>query len=181
MSGICLPVLLLDLLPRLWAFAIRLTGDPYFAEGLVQRACLRALEHGDQLQVEKAPLSWMFSIVHSTWVSEFRARNVRECSILERDSDLVENIADPVGQGPESHPMHARMIDAIERLPEPQRVVMLLVAAERMTYQQAAEVLGVPIRTVMNRFSRAHQTVDALIGGRADGTRVTEMRRKLSE
>jgi RNA polymerase sigma-70 factor, ECF subfamily len=164
MSCAHLPVPLLDLLPRLWSFAFRLTGDKRCAEDLIERACLRALERADQLRVETASLSWMFSIVHSTWVSEFRAHNMRKRFKSERDNDLIEDIDDRGDQGLDTPLVHTRIIGAVERLPEPQRVVMLLVAAERMTYEQTAEVLRMPIRTVINLFSRACRTVDALIG-----------------
>jgi RNA polymerase sigma-70 factor (ECF subfamily) len=61
--------------------------------------------------------------------------------------------------------MHMQIIDAVERLPEAQRVVMLLVAVEGLSYQEAADVLEVPIGTVMSRLSRARQAVGALLGG----------------
>jgi RNA polymerase sigma-70 factor (ECF subfamily) len=104
----------------------------------------------------------MFSIVHSTWINELRARSVRKRSSMEWDDDFLENVADPVDKGPETQLMHSQIISAVERLPEAQRVVMLLVAVEGLSYQEAAEVLEVPIGTVMSRLSRARQAVGAL-------------------
>jgi RNA polymerase sigma-70 factor (ECF subfamily) len=150
------------MLPRLWAFALRISGDRHDAEDLVQRACVRALERAHQLQHDTSPLSWMFSIVHSTWINELRARSVRKRSSMEWDDDFLENLADPVDKGPETQLMHSQIISAVERLPEAQRVVMLLVAVEGLSYQEAAEVLEVPIGTVMSRLSRARQAVGAL-------------------
>jgi RNA polymerase sigma-70 factor, ECF subfamily len=49
-------------------------------------------------------------------------------------------------------------------LPEAQRAVMLLVAVEGLTYSEAAEVLGVPMGTIMSRLSRARQTIGSLFG-----------------
>jgi RNA polymerase sigma-70 factor (ECF subfamily) len=165
MNGADLPSMLPEMLPRLWAFALRLSGDQHDAEDLVQRACLRGLERAHQLQPDTAPLSWMFSIVHSTWINELRARNVRRRSSLDWDDDFLENIPDPVDRGPETQLMHGQIIDAVERLPEAQRVVMLLVAVEGLSYQQAADVLEVPIGTIMSRLSRARQAVGALLSG----------------
>jgi RNA polymerase sigma-70 factor (ECF subfamily) len=69
--------------------------------------------------------------------------------------------------------MHRQIIDATQRLPEAQRVVMLLVAIEGMTYQQAADILEVPIGTVMGRLSRARQAVGAMLGdGAASSTQL---------
>ena len=164
MNGADLPGMLPDMLPRLWAFALRISGDRHDAEDLVQRACVRALERAHQLQPDTDPLSWMFSIVHSTWINELRARSVRKRSSMEWDDDFLENVADPVDKGPETQLMHSQIISAVERLPEAQRVVMLLIAVEGLSYQEAAEVLEVPIGTVMSRLSRARQAVGALFG-----------------
>ncbi|WP_193727721.1 RNA polymerase sigma factor [Paraburkholderia franconis] len=136
MSGADLPGMLPAMLPRLWAFALRLSGNQHDAEDLVQRACLRGLERAHQLRADTAPLSWMFSIVHSTWINELRARSVRKRASFECDDDFLENLPDPVDNGPETRLMHSQIVEAIERLPEAQRVVMLLVAVEGLTYQQ---------------------------------------------
>ncbi|MEX3951453.1 RNA polymerase sigma factor [Paraburkholderia sp. EG287B] len=167
MSGTDLPGMLPAMIPRLWAFALRLSGDQHDAEDLVQRACLRGLERAHQLQPDTAPLSWMYSIMHSTWINELRARSVRKRASFEWDDDFLENLPDPVDNGPETQLMHSQIIEAVERLPEAQRVVMLLVAVEGMTYQQAADVLKIPIGTVMSRLSRARQSVGAMFSGAA--------------
>src|SRR5471032_1666497 len=82
MNGADLPGMLPEMLPRLWTFALRISGDRHDAEDLVQRACVRALERAHQLQPDTSPLSWMFSIVHSTWINELRARSVRKRSSM---------------------------------------------------------------------------------------------------
>jgi RNA polymerase sigma-70 factor (ECF subfamily) len=165
MNGADLPSMLPELLPRLWAFALRLSGDQHDAEDLVQRACLRGLERCHQLQPGTAPLSWMFSIVHSTWINELLARSVRKRSSFDWNDDFLENLPDPIDRDPETQLMHRQIIDAVERLPDAQRVLMLLVAVEGLSYQQAADVLEVPIGTIMSRLSRARQAVGALLGG----------------
>ncbi|NYI00877.1 RNA polymerase sigma factor [Cupriavidus plantarum] len=167
MTGAQLPDMLPGMLPRLWAFALRLTGDKHDAEDLVQRACVRALERADQLQPGTAALSWMFSIVHSVWINELRARTVRSRASMEWDDQFVENVADPAGRTPEEQLMHGQIIDAFKRLPEAQRAVMLLVAVEGLSYQETAEAIGVPIGTVMSRLSRARQAIGARFGGSA--------------
>jgi RNA polymerase sigma-70 factor, ECF subfamily len=171
MSGADLPGMLPDMLPRLWAFALRLSGDQHDAEDLVQRACLRGLERAHQLQPDTAPLSWMYAIVHSTWINELRARSVRKRASFEWDDDFLENLPDPVDKSPETQVMHGQIVDAIERLPEAQRVVMLLVAVEGFTYQQAADVLEVPAGTVMSRLSRARQSIGAMFSDTASRRR----------
>lgn len=159
MSSTDLPNMLPAMLPRLWAFALRLTRDRHDAEDLVQRACVRALERVDQLQPETAPLSWMFSIVHTTWINELQARNVRDRSSAEWDESRIQNVPDQSVRTPEEVLMSRQIIGAVMRLPEAQRAVMLLIALEGMSYAEAAEILNVPIGTVMSRLSRARQTI----------------------
>lgn len=170
MSGADLPSLLPEMLPRLWNFALRITGDKHDAEDLVQRACVRALERAHQLQPGTSPLSWMFSIVHSTWINELRARAVRTRMRVEWDDSFLETVADPAARTPEAHVMNGQIVSAVERLPEAQRVVMLLVAVHGLTYSEAAEVLDVPIGTIMSRLARARQTIGSKFAARDDTT-----------
>ncbi|MGF6792985.1 RNA polymerase sigma-70 factor (ECF subfamily) [Paraburkholderia sp. 35.1] len=161
-----LPSQLPGMLPRLWAFSLRLCGNQHDAEDLVQRACVRGLERAHQLQPGTSPLSWMFSIVHSTWINELRARNVRNRSSMEWDDDFLQTVADPDARTPEENLLNGEIIAAVNRLPEAQRIVMLLVAVEGLSYAEAAEALGVPIGTIMSRLSRARQTIGAQFGNR---------------
>lgn len=166
MKGIDLPSLLPGMLPRLWAFALRLAGDRHDAEDLVQRACVRALERAHQFRPDTSPLSWMFSIVHSTWLNELRARRVRSRSNMEWDDGFLETIADPLAPSPETDAMNAQIVSVVQRLPEAQRVVVLLVAVEGLSYGEAAEILDVPVGTIMSRLSRARQTIGTYFGER---------------
>jgi RNA polymerase sigma-70 factor, ECF subfamily len=166
MTGVDLPSMLPDMLPRLWAFALRLSGDRHDAEDLVQRACVRALERTHQLQPGTSPLSWMFAIVHTTWINEIRARSVRSRTSADWDDSLLETVADPAARTPESNAMMGQIVSAVERLPEAQRVVMLLVAVEGLSYSEAAEALDVPIGTIMSRLARARQTIGSQFGAR---------------
>lgn len=174
MNGTDLPAMLPGMLPRLWAFALRLSGDQRDAEDLVQRACVCGLERAHQLQPDAAPLSWMFSIIHSTWMNELRARSVPKRSRVDWDDDFLENLLDPVDKGPDTQLMHRQVINAVERLPEAQRVVMLLVAVEGLSYSQAGEVLDVPIGTIMSRLSCARQAVGALFGCNESKAKATQ-------
>lgn len=166
MTGAELANLLPQMLPRLWAFALRISGDQHDAEDLVQRACVRALERAHQLQPGTSPLSWMFSIVQSIWINEVRARNVRSRSGMEWDDAFLETISDPNTRTPEQNAMDGQIVSAVQRLPEAQRAVMLLVAVEGFSYSEAAEILNVPLGTVMSRLSRARQAIGALFSDR---------------
>lgn len=156
-----LPALLPELLPRIWAFALRLAADRHDAEDLAQRACVRALERRHQWQPGTSALSWVFSIVHSIWIDEIRARQIRGRSRIEWNEALVETVADPSASDPSSDLLYKQVLTAVDALPDAQRVVMLLVAVEGLSYREAAEILEIPIGTVMSRLSRARLTIGA--------------------
>jgi RNA polymerase sigma-70 factor (ECF subfamily) len=104
----------------------------------------------------------MFSIVRSAWLNEQRARNVRSCSGMDWDPEFLETVPDPSASTPGQHAMDAQIVCAVHRLPEAQRAVMLLVGVEGLTYNEAAEALGVPIGTIMSRLSRARRAIGIL-------------------
>jgi RNA polymerase sigma-70 factor (ECF subfamily) len=158
------------LLPRLWRFALRLAGDRHDAEDLVQRACVRALERRHQLQPGTATLSWLFSIVHSVWVNEVRARQIRSHGCIQWTEELADTVADPAASNPQTYVLQQQIIAAVEKLPDAQRAVMLLVAVEGLSYREAATVLEVPIGTVMSRLARARLTIGESFGVLSDQT-----------
>jgi RNA polymerase sigma-70 factor (ECF subfamily) len=155
------------LLPRLWRFALRLAADRHDAEDLVQRACVRALERRHQLQPDTSTLSWMFSIVHSIWLNEVRARQIRSRSSMQWTDELADIVPDPAAVNPEMDVLHRQIIAAVDALPDAQRVVMLLVAVEGHSYREAAEILDVPVGTVMSRLARARLTIGQSFGGQS--------------
>ncbi|MET3824188.1 RNA polymerase sigma-70 factor (ECF subfamily) [Burkholderia sp. PvR073] len=153
-----LSTMLPDILPRLWSFAMRISGNRYDAEELVQRACMRALERAHQLRSDTSPLSWMFSIIQSIWLNDLRQRNHRNGLVLELSDALLETVSDP-GSAPETGLAIRQIIDAVERLPESQRTALLLVSVDGLSYQQAADTLDIPIGTIMSRISRARKAI----------------------
>jgi RNA polymerase sigma-70 factor (ECF subfamily) len=168
------------LLPRLWRFALRLAGDRHDAEDLVQRACVRALERQHQLQPGTATLSWLFSIVHSVWLNEVRARQIRSHGSLQWSEELADTVADPAARNPETYALYQQIIAAVEKLPDAQRAVMLLVAVEGLSYREAATVLEVPIGTVMSRLARARLTIGESFGVLSDRTGTARCRSSAS-
>jgi RNA polymerase sigma-70 factor, ECF subfamily len=158
------------LLPRLWRFALRLAGDRHDAEDLVQRACVRALERRHQLQAGTSTLSWLFSIMHSVWLNEVRARQIRNHGSIEW-SEALADVADPAACDGETYALNQQIIRAVERLPDAQRAVMLLVAVEGLSYREAATMLDIPIGTVMSRLARARLTIGEAFAATAEQTR----------
>ncbi len=155
-------------LPRLWRFALRLTANPHDAEDLVQRACLRALEKRHQFVPGTTALSWLFSILHSIWLNELRARKIQNRYTASLPEELLETLVDPNGFDPVVNDLHRQLLAAVDALPDAQRSVMLLVAAEGLSYHEVADTLGIPIGTVMSRLSRARITIGLAFGRQED-------------
>lgn len=150
-------------LEALWRFAFRLACNEDDAEDLVQRTCVRALESQDKYQAQGRLRSWLFQIQHRIWLNEIRARKVRANESLDtiNANDLIAQQCDEqqITSSAENKVFYSQVCDAVDRLPEAQRTAMLLVNVEGYSYKEAAEILSVPIGTIMSRLSRARITL----------------------
>lgn len=147
-------------IPRLRRYARALTGDRAAADDLVQDTLERALSRFHLWRQGSDLRAWLFTIMHNVFVNQVRSRARRYHESLE-----TEPAAEAV-RAPEPDWIELRDIaNALSRLPQEQRAVVLLVGLEQFTYDEAARVLGVPIGTVMSRLSRARERLRALLGG----------------
>jgi len=148
---------LLALLPKLRRFARTLTGSVDEGDDLVQSACERALERADQFMLGTRFDSWMYRIVQTIWIDRLRQRRHREEGI-----DPTELAKYPGGDSVDAAEGKIALAEArraIAKLPVDLREVLVLVSIEELPYREAAEVLGIPIGTVMSRLSRARLTL----------------------
>jgi RNA polymerase sigma-70 factor, ECF subfamily len=150
--------LLSVMLPRLWEFSLRLCRNRHDAEALLQRSCIRGLESVHQLEPGTTPLSWMFSIVQSTWFSEPRPYKPRDCATTDLNLPPITSPDSTVEEAEDAR-FRQQVIAAVDQLPETQRLVVLLVAVEGLSYAEAAKALNLPIRMVMSRLSSARQRI----------------------
>lgn len=153
---------MIALLPRLRRFAIALSGSRQNADDLVQGACERALAARDSWTPGTRFDAWMFRILRNLWIDGLRrsrSQGVRES---------VDDRHDLVGaQGEREAEARLALRDvrlAMERLPAEQREILLLVCVEDMSYRAVAEILDVPIGTVMSRLSRARSKLAEMTG-----------------
>ena len=151
---------LVSLLPRLRRFAYGLTGDTHSADDLVQAGCVKALERWHQWQPGTSLASWMFRILQTTWLDEYRARQRQKTDT----TDELPEIMGEDGRLVVEQRSDARAVRrAVAELPEDQRAVVMLVTVDGLSYKDAAEALGVPMGTVMSRLARARaKLADAL-------------------
>ena len=143
---------LIAVLPRLRRFARGLSGSVADADDLVQAACERALARQHQFQEGTRFDSWMFRIVQTIWIDQVRARDVRK-----ENGDVAE---ERLGSDEPVRRVEARLaLDevrrAVHRLSPDQRTALLLVTVEGLSYKEAAEVMQVPVGTIMSRLARA--------------------------
>jgi RNA polymerase sigma-70 factor, ECF subfamily len=136
-------------IPRLRRYAHALTRDRDRAEDLVQSCLARALAKPHLWTPGTDLRAWLFAILHNLRVSDLR-RSMREDAY----DQSVMSVMRAAPRQPDAR-LELRDLDrAISELPEVQRAAVLLIGLEEMTYDQVAEVLGVPIGTVRSRLSR---------------------------
>lgn len=153
---------MIALLPRLRRFAFSLTGSWPDADDLVQTTCARAIERIDQWQVGTRLDSWLYRIAQNLHRNDLKKGGVRAAHLREVDPNAV----DYVSQNTAVDRMAIQELDAaMSRLPVDQRAVLLLVAVEGQSYQDAAEVLGVSPGTVASRVSRARTNLAEMMDG----------------
>jgi RNA polymerase sigma-70 factor (ECF subfamily) len=151
-------------LARLWRYALVLSGRRDVAEDLVQATCLRALERAEQFQPGTRIDHWLLVILHSIWMNEVRARRIRMGrGFVDPETALT---TDGVATA-ESHVLANEMVSRVQALPEAQRATVFLAYVEEMTYRETADVLGIPIGTVMSRLSSARATLVTMAGVKA--------------
>jgi RNA polymerase sigma-70 factor (ECF subfamily) len=161
---------LIAVLPRLRRFARGLSGSIADADDLVQAACERALARQHQFQEGTRFDSWMFRIVQTIWIDQVRSRDVRK-----EDGDIAE---DRLGSDEPVRRVEARLAlaevrRALDRLPPDQRAALLLVTVEGLSYKEAAEVVQVPVGTIMSRLSRARIALQLQLEAGTEGRRST--------
>ena len=148
-------------LAALRRYARSLVRNPDDAEDLVHDALVRALERRSTFRSGGSIRNWLMSILHNTHIDRLRrdrATHRRQDAALE----LTEFVA-PAGQ---EHAVRLGQVrDAFLALPEEQREALHLVAIEELSYQEAADVLNIPVGTLMSRISRARARLRAMESG----------------
>ncbi|HEY7739297.1 MAG TPA: sigma-70 family RNA polymerase sigma factor [Steroidobacteraceae bacterium] len=148
-----------ELLPRLRRFARVITRNVQDADDLVQVAAEKALARAAQWRPDSRLDSWMFGIMKNAWIDEIRARRRRG-----RVHAPEEAGADVGDASAEARDIALSVQAAMERLPEEQRLAVALVLVEGQSYRDAAELLGIPIGTLMSRLARGRAALAALLG-----------------
>lgn len=145
---------------RVYRVAYAWCHDAALADDLTQEVLARGLGNLDQLREEEKLTGWLLSILHRCWIDHLRSR--RDC---ESEEVLAELPADE--PGPDAHAEARETVRrvrvAVGALPLGQRQVLTLVDLEELSYAEVAEILGIPIGTVMSRVCRARSALRVLL------------------
>lgn len=145
---------------RLWRYALVLSGARDVADDLAQSTCARALEKHAQFEAGTQLDRWMFRMLHRIWLNELRSASVRRAGGLV-SVDTLEVPAE--NTDPEMNIFAAQVLSEVGALPEAMRATVMLVYVEGYSYREAAELLEVPIGTIMSRLAAARKKLKGLV------------------
>jgi RNA polymerase sigma-70 factor (ECF subfamily) len=148
------------LIPRLRRFARALGGGREAADDLVQDTLERAWAKRHLWQAGTNLRAWLFAVMHGVYVNGARRR--RPAESLDVLEGMAPERADD-GASAETAIVVRELREALQRLPDEQRQVLLLVGLEQLSYAEAAGVLEVPIGTVMSRLARGRERLRQLL------------------
>ena len=158
---------LLAALPRLRRYARVLTGDVHRADDLVQDTLARAWEKRRLWQDGSDLRAWLFTIMHNVHANQFalRRRDFANASLDSDEAALAPQLGVRATQG--ARVELAEVAAHIARLPTDHREVLMLAAVEELRYGEIADILGVPIGTVMSRLNRAREKLKRMVSAPA--------------
>jgi RNA polymerase sigma-70 factor (ECF subfamily) len=143
-----------DCIPALRRYAWALLRNRDDADDLVHDCLVRALDKLHTRRDDADVRAWLFTIMHNLFVSQHRRRKSRP---IAEPLDESHDSAFSQRAEQEDRLLWRDMLRGLARLPEEQRSVVLLVSVEDLSYAETAEVLGVPIGTVMSRLARGRE------------------------
>ncbi len=160
----------MPLMDSLYSGALRMTRNPADADDLVQETYLRAYRGFGGFTEGTNLKAWMFRILTNTYINTYRAKQRRPD---ESDLDEVEDLylykrlggleAASLGRSAEDELMdtfsEAEVKASVEALPENFRMAVLLADVEGFSYKEIAEILDIPIGTVMSRLHRGRKAL----------------------
>ncbi|WP_299554751.1 sigma-70 family RNA polymerase sigma factor [uncultured Tateyamaria sp.] len=155
------PNRIVELLPNLRRYAISLTRQPDLADDLVQITVEKALKQRHQYDPAKKLAPWLLRILRNAWIDETRKQKSRGTHI--HVDETTHALCDEAASA-ELKLEVRQTLEAIDRLPEGQCDVIILVCVEGLSYREAADVLDVAIGTVMSRLARGRLALAAAIG-----------------
>lgn len=176
-----------ETMDALYTVALRLTRNGADAEDLVAETVAKAWAAFSQLEDKERFRPWVFRILHNSFISDYRKKRIRpieesdvRVSTCGEDEDDIFSLLETMPHdflvwwgNPEREYVNKLLGDdirkAIASLPEAFRVTVILVNVEGLSYDEAAEVLGVPPGTVRSRMKRGRTLLQKRLWEQATG------------
>lgn len=153
---------LIALLPNLRRFAISLCKSRDVADDLVQIACEKALANQAQYQPGTRLDAWLFRILRNSWIDRIRRTQTEGVKVDVEDAHYL--VGHDGLAATEARLMLNETAGHIANLPDEQREILILACVEELSYREVADILEVPIGTVMSRLARARKKIVAEMG-----------------
>lgn len=148
----------MPLFDQLYNFAHWLTGDRTDAEDLVQETFAKALKGFRSFEDGTNLRAWMYRILRNSYLTSKSGLAAQRTSSLEEDEEQGLTAS---SMSPEAlllrQESYTTVADALEALPAAYREIILLCEVEELSYREMAQILSVPIGTVMSRLARARK------------------------
>ncbi len=153
---------LVELLPKIYRYALHLCGDRHLAEDLAQEAMVRAITSCSKLADQRALKVWVFRIAYNLWIDDCRRRrktsDTGQCAI-----DLLQSSERSAVDNFEVLDLISFAMQAMRQLPDRQRAVLHLVACEQLSIAEVAQVLGITTQAVKASLSLARSQLREIL------------------
>ena len=147
-------------IPGLRRYAIALLRDRTLADDLVQDTLERGLKKFSLYQAGSDLRAWLFTIMHNLFINQIPRTTLWLQNSPPADIHSGDELAEEM--------VTARdFMQALQLLSDEQRAIILLIGLEQLSYEQAAQVLNLPVGTVMSRLARARERLRLLMSGEA--------------
>jgi len=144
---------LIEEMPKLERFALKLCPSRDEADDLLQATMLRALEKKELFETDTNLFSWSSKIMYNLFVTNYRRKVKFETQYDPEDFIQKETVRSRQEDITDLHTID----EAMEHLPDDYKTVLVMVCVKGMKYQQVADMLDVPVGTVRSRLSRARE------------------------
>jgi RNA polymerase sigma-70 factor (ECF subfamily) len=159
---------LLPLLDQLYRAAHRYTNTHADAEDLLQETILKACAGFDGFREGTNMRAWLYRIMTNTWINSYRSKQRRPDEVLGQtvtDAQLMSDAAHSSTGSPSAELqalqtiVSSEVIDALQALPQEQRLVIFYADVEGFRYKEIAGILDCPLGTVMSRLHRGRRSL----------------------
>lgn len=151
---------------KLRKFACRLTGNLPDAEDLVQSTIMRALEKKHLFEPGTNLFGWSSKILFNIFVTQYRRKSRFETQY--DPESYMETVGVPANQ--ETKMEWQNVQDAMNRISEDHREILIMICIEGMQYAEVSQMLKIPVGTVRSRLSRARESLQAALDKPANGS-----------